>query len=91
MAQEGEKCSRRRRRHHLCGRSERSGAAERTELRRKFSSHSPPLVHAVVGGVVEAGNGVAGRHHELTLWSAVGDQPVCRRDDRQRQQPVTSH
>lgn len=84
-----EKRSKMRRRHHLCGRGERSGAEQlnKQDGAGGFSSHSPPLVHAVVGGVVEAGNGVAGRHHELTLWSAVGDQAVCRRDNRRRQQP----
>lgn len=93
MAREGEKCSKRRRRHDLCGCGGEmcGGAAGRTELKRKRSSHSPPLVRSVVGGVVEAGDGVAGRHHELTLRCAVGDQTVCRRDDRQRRQAVKSH
>lgn len=38
----------------------------------------PSLVHSVIRGVIEAGDGIAGWHHELTLRSGVGDQTVCR-------------
>lgn len=37
----------------------------------------PSLVHSVVGGVIETGNGRAGGHHELTLRSAIRDQSIC--------------
>ena len=38
----------------------------------------PSLVCSIVCGVIEAGDGITGRIHGLTLWSAVGDQTVCR-------------
>lgn len=43
----------------------------------------PSLVHSVVGGVIETGNGRAGGHHELTLRSAVRNQSICGRVNTQ--------
>lgn len=39
--------------------------------------HSPSLVDPIVGGVIEAGVGRSGGHHELALWGAVRDQSIC--------------
>lgn len=39
--------------------------------------HSPSLVGPIVGGVIEAGDGRTGGHHELALWGAVRDQSIC--------------
>lgn len=40
--------------------------------------HSPSFVDSIVGGVIEAGDGRAGGHHNLTLRSIVRDQSICR-------------
>lgn len=37
----------------------------------------PSLVHSIVGGVIETGDGRARGHHELTLRSTVRDQSIC--------------
>lgn len=51
---------------------------DRKQWRVSSACDSPPLMYSVIRGVVEAGDGITRRHHELTLRSAVGDQAVCK-------------
>ncbi len=54
-----------------------TGKQENGDVRLFGVCDSPSLMGSVIRRVVEAGDGITRRHHELTLWSAVGDQTVC--------------